>query len=56
MYCDSPLLLCLVLDKGASVASKVKGSRYKEYLHLVESGGSFARDFLGKGWGFEDTS
>ena len=34
----------------------VKGSRYKEGLHLTESRGSYARNFLGKDWGFEDTS
>ena len=34
----------------------VKGSRYEEGLHLVESRGSYTRDFLGKSRGFEDTS
>ena len=30
----------------------VKGSRYKESLHLVGSRGSYTRDFLGKDRGF----
>ena len=34
----------------------VKGSRYEEGLHLVGSRGSYAREFLGKGRGFKDTS
>ena len=34
----------------------VEGSRYEEGLHLVGSKESYARDFLGKGRGFEDTS
>ena len=34
----------------------VKGSKYEEGLHLVGSRGSYARDFLGKGQEFEDTS
>ena len=34
----------------------VKGSRYEEGLLFVGSRGFYARDFLGKGQGFEDTS
>ena len=38
------------------MASEVEGSRYEEGLHLVGSRGSYARDFLDKGQGFEDMS
>ena len=34
----------------------IRDSRYEEGLHLVGSRGSYTRDFLGKGQGFEDTS
>ena len=43
------LLLCLVLDKGASIASEVEGLRYKKGLHLIRLRESCTRDFLGKG-------
>ena len=43
------LLLHLVLGKGASIASEVKGSECKEGLHLARSRGFYAREFLGKG-------
>ena len=46
-------MLCLVLDEGASIASEVKGSRYKEGLHFISSRGFYTRDFLGKGQGFQ---
>ena len=32
----------------ASIASKVKGSRYEKGLHLIGSRGSYTRDSLGK--------
>ena len=38
------------------MASVVEGSSYEEGLHLIGSRGSYARDFLGKDRGFEDTS
>ena len=53
----SKLDLCYVWSwvRGKS-SLLVKGSRYEEGLHLIGSRGSYTRDFLGKGQGFEDTS
>ena len=47
------LLLRLVLGKGQA-QPLIKSLRYEEGLHLVGSRGSYTRDFLGKGRGFED--
>ena len=49
-------VLHLVLGKGASVASEVDSSEYEEVLHFIGSRGSYTREFLGKGQGFEDMS
>ena len=37
------------------MASGVEGLKYKKGLHLIGSRRSYARDFLGKDQGFEDT-
>ena len=54
-FVSGPNVLCLVLGKGASIASDVKGSRYKEDSCFIESRGSLPDAFLGKGREFKDT-
>ena len=46
-------VVMLGLGYRASVASEVKSSRYEEGLHLIGSRGSYTRDFLGIGQGFQ---